>query len=521
MIITSRIIFGMFLCGAQFLIILTPCMTQENSNLSDVSSQEEAGDRIPLNDEEDITQKAEKFKLSHKGLTIRVVNMPLAEFLEFVSKNTNALFSFSGEDIAKKRVTLFIKDATLDEILEILTKVKDIEFQRIDSTSNFVIKKSTTVPPDFPPLTKKDFDDPVLKGKISLKFKEAPVFVFLESISEQARINFLVGDGVENIRITASFDKVTVADILQFLKTMGLSYSRIKNRDLFIIRRAAGFTRQYSKAENEFKDKNYEEAVKLYKELADKYPDSEMADYALLMVAVNYDWIAARDNDATALKKEEESLQRLIKNYPGSMRLGDAYLYLGQIYSGHGGVKTKAVDCKKAVEFYKLAIKNTYRDWVRAQAEVRIGQCHEMQGDKDKAMSIYKEVIKKYPNTDIAEEVGARIQGPGALLEIGFELEKLKEYSLAIAVYNRISERNDSDHAVRKALLRTGVCQSFMDENEKAVKTFEEYLARYMPGADDNYIYLYLGKALEKLGRKEESQKYLKQSKIMVRPRKK
>ena len=108
-----------------------------------------------------------------------------------------------------------------------------------------------------------------------------------------------------------------------------------------------------------------------------------MADYALLKAAINYDWLAAKHNDPSQLKEEEKLLNRLIKDYPKSPRLGDAYLYLGQIYSGYGGAKTP-VDCAKAIKFYELAVKNTYRGWVKAQAGGRMAQCYELAGNKEK-----------------------------------------------------------------------------------------------------------------------------------------
>jgi len=162
-----------------------------------------------------------------------------------------------------------------------------------------------------------------------------------------------------------------------------------------------------------------------------------MADYALLMVAINYDWIAARDNDPVTLKQEEEILKRLIKEYPKSIRLGDAYLYLGQIYSSHGGVKIKAIDCKKAIDFYNLAIKNTYRDWVKAQAKTRIAQCYEIFGNKEKAADIYEEIVAKYPDTEIAKDVQEMLKGWNTLFDAGLVLEKQKNNTLSMPCRNR------------------------------------------------------------------------------------
>ncbi|MCX5786861.1 MAG: tetratricopeptide repeat protein [Elusimicrobia bacterium] len=452
----------------------------------------------------------EPFDIALKGA-------PLSTLFDVLSQHSHASFSI-GADLAERKFTIFIKNVRLNQVLEILQKTKDLDFERVGTTDNFIVRKSTRPPQEFLPLTQQDLADPVLNRLVTVRVKNAPLTSFLEVISEQARVNFIVTSGFENTRITAFLKKVTIVDVLQFLKARGCSASRVTGTDLFIIRQTAGAPDGFSDAEGKFGDKKYEEAVTLYKELADKYPDSEMADYALLMTAINYDWIAARDSDPSVLKREEETLKRLIHDYPKSTRLGDAYLYLGQIYSGYGGAKTQAIDCKKAVEFYNLAIKSTYRDWVKAQAETRIAQCYERGGEKNKALEIYKRIIKQYPGAAITEEVRQLLKGEDPLFETGLNLEKQKEYGLAIAVYKRIAVKASLPQSVRKAELRIGVCQSAMGDVDPAVKTFEAYFAKYNPGPDDA-VYFYMGQALENAGRKEEARKYLNKAKIAVKPK--
>lgn len=448
---------------------------------------------------------------------IRLKGAPLSTLFDLLSQHSHASFSIT-EALAETKVTLFIKNVRLEQVLEILEKTKNLDFQRIGNTKYFMVKESTMPPREFPPLTQQDLADPLLNRLVTVRVKGAPLTTFLEVISEQARINFLITSGMENILITAFLEKVTIVDILQFLKAKGCSASRVTGTELFIVRPTAGARDGISDAEGKFGDKKYEEAVRLYKALADKYPDSEMADYALLMTAINYDWIAARDNDSSMLRLEEEALQRLIRDYPKSTRLGDAYLYLGQIYSGHGGAKTRAVDCEKAMELYDLAIKNTYRDWVKAQAETRIAQCYERGGGKNKALEMYKGVIKKYPGAPITEEVRQLLKGEDPLFETGANLEKQKEYELALTVYQRIRGKAARPQDVRKAELRTGVVLAAMGDADAAVKMYEAYLANYNPGSEDA-VYYYMGTALESVGRKEESRKYLDKARLAVKPK--
>jgi len=399
---------------------------------------------------------------------IRLRNTPLATLLNIVSNKTGFKFSFSDEELARKKILIFFRSASASEILEFLAKSKDIVFQRLGNSDNFAVSRNTAPFAGFPPLSRQDMEDPVFNRRISVKFKDVSLAVFLDNISEQAKVNFVVGGLAEYIRLSADMNKTTIIDVLQFLKTKGLSYSRIGDTSTFIVRAFAESSDKFVKAEKAFEDKDYEEAIRIYKDLAITQSDSEMVDYSLLRTAISYDWIAARDNNPLVMEQEKDALNRLIKSYPKSTRLGDAYLYLGQIYSGYGGARTEAIDCKKAIELYRLAVKNTYRDWVKAQAEARIAQCHERDGDKENAAAIYRDIVEKYPDTDTAKEVQARLLGQDALLDAGAMLEGQSEYKLAIEVYKRLLEKGSSAESARKAELRIGICQAALNETKKA-----------------------------------------------------
>ena len=211
------------------------------------------------------------------------------------------------------------------------------------------------------------------------------------------------------------------------------------------------------------------------------------------------------------MKEEQALLEHLVRDYPRSLRLGDAYLYLGQIYSGYGGADSGQVDCRKAVEFYELAIKNTYRDWVKAQATGRIAQCLERDGDREKAAAMYREIKEKYPNTPVAKELKDKESRPNTLLDSGASLEAQSEYGLALDVYRRLVQKGSPAEAVREVELRIGLCQAAMNQPGEAVKTFDAYTAKYSPPRGDE-AYSRMGRALEKAGRAEEARKYLEKA---------
>lgn len=513
----TKALFAMLIAFTQLPALPAPAAAQENETPNGrLTGVRDAG--------EDATAK--------KVLTIRLKGATLGTLLSIVSEKTGLNFTVHDPELAEKKVTVFMRNASAAEIMELLTKSKNIEFQRLGQSDNYVVLKSTAPFGGFPPLTRKDIEDPLLQrvvGKIRLR--NAPLTTFLDIVSAEAKVNFLVGSGAEDITITTYLTKITVVDVLQFLKTKGLVYSRIGDTNTFVVRPLGTATNKFAEAEKAFENKDYEWTIATYKEFLDASPDSEMADNALLKMAISYDWIAARDNDPSALKEEEKLLNRLITAYPKSARLGDAYLYLGQIYSGYGGVRTAAIDCPKAIRFYDLAIKNSYRDWVKAQAGARIAQCHERAGDKEKAAAMYREVVEKYPDTAVAKEL--RESGKEAymlmesgtpidesllmaltarrrdetLLETGTMLERQAEYGLAMEVYKKLGKKGVAAGPARKAELRTGICQAAMGETAAAIKTFKAYIAKHKPGPEDE-SYTRLIRALEKAGRPDEAQKY-------------
>ena len=453
-----------------------------------------------------------------KGVNnIRLRNAPLTTLLSVLSRQSGLKFSISDPELAGERVTVFIRNAKPDAVMELLMKTKGLDFRRLGNSDTFAVVRDTAPFEGFPPMTRKDMEDPLLNRVVSVRLKGVLLPVFLDVISAQVKVNFMISGDASYIPISADLSKITVVDVLQFLKTKGLSYSRVGDTNTFVVRAVAGGGKNgVAEANKAFGEKNYERSIEIYGEFLKVEPESEMADYALLQMAVSYDWIAARDNSASALKNEEQVLRRLIKDYPKSSRLGDAYLYLGQIYSGFGGAKFGPPDCKKAIQFYDLALKSTYRDWVKAQAGARIAQCYEMAGDKEKAAAMYREVAERYPDTATAKELREPLKGGDALLKAGAALAEQSEYKLAIEVYGRVVEKGAPEDSVREAELRIGLCQVAMKDPEKAVKTYAAYLAKYKPESRDK-VYLLMGQALEQAGRGNEAKEYLEKAGVTIK----
>jgi type IV pilus secretin PilQ/predicted competence protein len=76
-----------------------------------------------------------------------------------------------------------------------------------------------------------------LESIVNIRVKEISIPRLLDAISAQAKINFVIGDGVSSKRITL-FARMKVREILQILaQTKGITYRRVGNSNTYLITR--------------------------------------------------------------------------------------------------------------------------------------------------------------------------------------------------------------------------------------------------------------------------------------------
>ena len=75
-----------------------------------------------------------------------------------------------------------------------------------------------------------------LERKVSIRVSNVPISVFLNSITTQAKINFIMSDEFANKKVTASLTRVTVREALDtLLRVHGLAYQRIGKSDSYVV----------------------------------------------------------------------------------------------------------------------------------------------------------------------------------------------------------------------------------------------------------------------------------------------
>ena len=83
----------------------------------------------------------------------------------------------------------------------------------------------------------KDAQEPSpLDRKVSIRVSNVPISVFLNSITTQAKINFIMSEEFANKKVTASLTRVTVREALDtLLRVHGLAYQRIGKSDSYVV----------------------------------------------------------------------------------------------------------------------------------------------------------------------------------------------------------------------------------------------------------------------------------------------
>lgn len=75
-----------------------------------------------------------------------------------------------------------------------------------------------------------------LETRVSVRVKGAPLETFLATISAQAKVNFIISEGLENRHVTAFLQNVTVREALQILlEIKGLTYQQIGKSNTYVI----------------------------------------------------------------------------------------------------------------------------------------------------------------------------------------------------------------------------------------------------------------------------------------------
>lgn len=109
--------------------------------------------------------------------------------------------------------------------------------QTLPSDNTVAMTEDTTVKLSGESELYKDAEAPSpLDRKVSIRVSNVPISAFLNSITTQAKINFIMSEEFANKKVTASLTRVSVREALDtLLRVHGLAYQRIGKSDSYVV----------------------------------------------------------------------------------------------------------------------------------------------------------------------------------------------------------------------------------------------------------------------------------------------
>lgn len=182
-------------------------------------------------------------------------------------------------------------------------------------------------------------------------------------------------------------------------------------------------------AEQAFKRKKYEEAIKLYNEVVSGYGLSEWGERALIGIGRAYMKLNNGDEACRAFEK-------FLSVYRDSDLYCEAGLFLGKIYSDRGL-------SDKAEAVYEKILKNNYSGKGPAEVQFRLGEICLKKKKLEKAlMNFLRVVVVFYGETEIVQK---------AMIRSGLCYERMEDYVNADRIYRELVREFQKGEHVKEA----------------------------------------------------------------------
>lgn len=150
------------------------------------------------------------------------------------------------------------------------------------------------------------------------------------------------------------------------------------------------------------------QAADQFKRLAEAYSDSDQAEEGLVFSARNY--LAA--GDYTSCREQLTELRRRYANPTLLDPMGEVEIGLGRGFldgKGEGGTYRLASRIRKATAIFKRQLELDPQGRWADDALLGLGQCSQVLADYDTAIKQYKELLEKYPRSELRAEAEGNI----------------------------------------------------------------------------------------------------------------
>lgn len=197
----------------------------------------------------------------------------------------------------------------------------------------------------------------------------------------------------------------------------------------------------YQKADNLWRNKRYEEAVKLYERTFTRYPRNKLADTALFEAANIYYYNLRRVNRAMELYR------KLLDEYPQSSHAIEARWRLGEIYELEVG------DFLRALGEWEAILRQLPQGRKRLEALQRLGDCYlrfgERPEDLDHALLCYLQIAHSGQSGHLSDQ---------ANLKIGNIYQMQKKYKASLEPFLQVQKETgckECRYAAQRGLIES------------------------------------------------------------------
>ena len=223
----------------------------------------------------------------------------------------------------------------------------------------------------------------------------------------------------------------------------------------------------FDRGENLFHNENqYAEAIEIYRQVYDKYPDQNVAATALMMIGLCHHRLGQHEEEIEAYERSVREHSHL-KGW-----IESTYFYLGHAYMKQG-------QQDKALE--------AFENCLRAGQGVRKPD--------------------QFPLKEARQCIERIKSGSEALFDRGENLfHSEKKYAEALKIYQQVYDTYPDQNVAATALMMIGLCHRRLGQRDKEIAAYEKAVSEYahLKGWIEA-TYFYLGHAYMERGQKEEA----------------
>jgi type II secretory pathway component GspD/PulD (secretin) len=165
-------------------------------------------------------------------VTVDVRQAPLSTFLDTLSAQAKVNFILAG-GVEEKKVTAFLHDVTVRDVLDDLKEARGVGYRQLARTNTFLVAPKDSPEINAPVVVE---GGPELDQRVTVRVKSASVDEFLDTVSSQTKTNFILGEGLEDLKVTVFLQNVTAREALEIVMTIkGLDLKRLDKGGAYLV----------------------------------------------------------------------------------------------------------------------------------------------------------------------------------------------------------------------------------------------------------------------------------------------